>query len=136
MTLDLRRGFFVYFCSESNILEMATIVTNAGSLILNGATSVPKGGYVCKIESGNVQVISLCGKVNWSLPADTTIDGDSFADAEELLAELSSFSRGGTGPGPEPGDAVWGGITGTLSAQTDLQNALDDRSEERRVGKE
>lgn len=103
---------------------MATIVTNAGSLILNGATSVPKGGYVCKIESGNVHVVSLCGKVNWSLPADTTIDGDSFADAEELLAELSSFSRGGSGPGPEPGDAVWGGITGDMEDQTDLSAAL------------
>lgn len=43
--------------------------------------------------------------------------------SEARVAEMIENSEGGGG------GAVWGGITGTLSTQTDLQNALNNKSD-------
>ena len=53
---------------------------------------------------------------------------DGYADLEELydyfVAEIANQCGGGGGGG------TWGSITGTLSAQTDLQTALDGKVDE------
>lgn len=102
----------------------SVIVSNTGSLVLNdGSSTVPKGGYT--VSTSNDKVYVKSGSVTWTLDFnDTTLDGADYGSAKELASALSDFSRGGSGPGPEPGDAVWGGITGTLSDQTDLNTAL------------
>ena len=48
-------------------------------------------------------------------PGDT-LDPDCAPDTTDCIVQL-----------PTGGSAVWGGITGTLSDQTDLQDALDDK---------
>lgn len=112
----------------------SVIVSNTGSLVLNGGSStVPKGGYT--VSTSNDKVYVKSGSVTWTLDFnDTTLDGSSFGSAKALAAALSDFSRGGSGPGPEPGDAVWGGITGTLSDQLDLQIALNSKADSSSLG--
>lgn len=72
-----------------------TIVSNTGSLVLNGGSStVPKGGYTVSISNDKVYV--KCGTVTWNLDFnDTTLDGSSYASAKELAVALSNFSKGG-----------------------------------------
>lgn len=72
-----------------------TIISNTGSLVLNGGSStVPKGGYTVSVSNDKVYV--KCDTVTWSLLfSDTTLDGLSFASAKELAVALSNFSKGG-----------------------------------------
>jgi hypothetical protein len=106
---------------------MATIVTNANWLQIDGAR-LQKGKWDLTLTGAGVRLSDAGQSINIPYQG-TTIDGSPVSDAEELFAffESQGFKPGGSGPGPEPGDAVWGGITGTLSAQTDLQNALNGK---------
>lgn len=112
----------------------SVIVSNTGSLVLNdGSSTVPKGGYT--VSTSNDKVYVKSGSVTWTLDFnDTTLDGNDYGSAKELASALSDFSRGGSGPGPEPGDAVWGGITGTLSDQLDLQIVLNSKADSSSLG--
>lgn len=75
---------------------MATIISNEGSIILNGRSSISKGLIVADI-SDNIVIVEPKG---WKLDyTTTTIDGETFASAEEFLAKISSFSKGGGGTG-------------------------------------
>jgi hypothetical protein len=63
-------------------------------------------------HTGNLQPTDLieCTMMSGGVPTNTVITG----------AQIIAASGGG-------GGATWGGITGTLSAQTDLQGALDNK---------
>lgn len=75
---------------------MTTIISNEGSLILGGKSSISKGLILADIVGDLVIVQPRGWRLNYE---DTTIDGESFASSEELLAKISSFSKGGGGTG-------------------------------------
>lgn len=105
---------------------MATeILSNEGGLTLNGGKSgVSRGDYTLTVEqSGQTKVVALRsnnGKVNWTLnPIDTTVDGEDFETAEDLLIKLNSFRKGGgsTGEGVQS-------VNGNLVDNTDPNNPI------------
>lgn len=75
---------------------MNTIISNEGSLILNGGTStVPKGMFACTVTEDIVNVF-YGDIVHWKLDyKTTTVDSAECESAKELASLLSSFSRGG-----------------------------------------
>ena len=70
---------------------------------------------VAKLQPAVTKIENYAGSLDSAVP-EAPIDGKQYARKDAAWVEVS----GGSG-----GDAVWGGITGTLSAQTDLQAALD-----------
>ena len=54
---------------------------------------------------------------------DAPTDGKKYGRKDGNWIEIQEGGGGGGG-----GDAIWGDITGTLSNQTDLQNALDEKA--------
>lgn len=60
---------------------------------------------------------------NYDLDIDTTLGGDNASDyVVPSQKAIKAYVDNSTG-----GNVMWGNITGTLSNQTDLQNALDDK---------
>lgn len=93
------------------------IVSNEGSLVLDGRSSIPKGMFSTNISGSKVNV--TFGAVSWSLEYSTaTVDGESFDTAAELQIKLSSFKRGG---GDGAGVAS---VTGNLVDNTDPKNPV------------
>ena len=75
----------------------------------------------------NVSPVASSDKVqsaltNLGIP-DGFVANDVVPLLQQLVVALGNVTGGGGG-----GNAVWGDITGTLSNQTDLQNALDVKS--------
>lgn len=93
----------------------SVIISNSGSLVLNGgASTVPKGGYT--VSTSNEKVYVKSGSVTWTLDFnDTTIDGDSYGSVKELASAVSDFSRAGTGPGSGVQSVTGDGVGGTAS---------------------
>lgn len=92
---------------------------NNGTLTLASSSTL----YVVAKRSDGV-VSSATGTTNWNNQTDylrmgiATTDGVSITTWQDWREAYSSGGGGG-------GSAAWGGITGTLSDQTDLQTELD-----------
>lgn len=82
------------------------IISNGSSLVLAGRSSIPAGMFSATIF-GDFVTMSY-GPVSWKLDYNiTTVDGETFTDAQSLLDKISSFKRGGSsGSG-----ATWDSIT-------------------------
>jgi hypothetical protein len=90
-----------------------------------GKTVYDEYNSVFRLTEGLIEddqlVISYADSTNW-------VDDSASAYTE---ATLRTFLRENTGFSPASGGsgAAWGGITGTLSTQTDLQSELDDKQD-------
>jgi hypothetical protein len=90
-----------------------------------GKTVYDEYNSVFRLTEGLIEddqlVISYADSTNW-------VDDSAVAYTE---ATLRTFLRENTGFSPASGGsgAEWGGITGTLSTQTDLQSELDDKQD-------
>lgn len=74
--------------------------------------------------TGDVDVIYIDASKNTAYRYD--VDYYAISSAEvDIWGAMGSLSKGGGG-----GGASWGGITGTLSSQTDLQTALDAKQDD------
>lgn len=91
------------------------IISNSGSLVINGgSSSMPKGGYTVTTDGSLVYVKAIGSSTGWKLdPAETTLDGASFSTPQDLVTALSDFSRGGTGPGSGVQSVTGDGVGGT-----------------------
>lgn len=72
---------------------MAAIISNPGSLVLDGLSSIPRGSY--SVSSDEDKVYVHFGPVKWTIDLTTTIDGATAASIPELVSLISSFSKGG-----------------------------------------
>jgi len=84
------------------------------------------------LAGGTVRTANLISEV----PSSGSSNGEAWSVVEDdsLRVFYSDLSGGGPAwltikPGAGGGAAAWGDITGTLSAQTDLQSALDGKSD-------
>ena len=90
-----------------------------------GKTVYDEYNSVFRLTEGLIEddqlIISYADSTNW-------VDDSAVAYTE---ATLRTFLRENTGFNPASGGsgASWGGITGTLSTQTDLQDELDDKQD-------
>lgn len=90
-----------------------------------GKTVYDEYNSVFRLTEGLIEddqlIISYADSTNW-------VDDSASAYTE---ATLRTFLRENTGFSPASGGsgAAWGGITGTLSTQTDLQSELDDKQD-------
>ncbi|OGI93532.1 hypothetical protein A3A03_02290 [Candidatus Nomurabacteria bacterium RIFCSPLOWO2_01_FULL_40_18] len=100
-------GTLVVVASVSASTTIGLNIETGGSLLFNGSTS----GTV------TFQPASAAGTYTLTLPTD---DGT----ADQVLTTDGSGALSWTTPA---GGVAWGGITGTLSDQTDLQDALDTK---------
>ena len=92
---------------SGNMTVTGAITNPAVNDVITGATNLGVGeGISTGVTDFSLQLKSLSGGSNVTL----TADGD-------IITISAAGSTGGT--------TIWGGITGTLSDQTDLQNALD-----------
>lgn len=89
---------------------MTLITTNEGSIIFNSGTisSEPKGTLSCKVVGETIYIKALSGNTYSLSIEDTSLDGDTFENAQELLEALTSFKIGG-----DDGNGVilWSNIT-------------------------
>lgn len=98
---------------------------NNSRLFPIGKTVYDEYNSVFRLTEGLIEddqlVISYADSTNW-------VDDSASAYTE---ATLRTFLRDNTGFSPASGGsgAAWGGITGTLSTQTDLQSELDDKQD-------
>lgn len=98
---------------------------NNSRLFPIGKTVYDEYNSVFRLTEGLIEddqlVISYADSTNW-------VDDSAVAYTE---ATLRTFLRENTGFSPASGGsgAEWGGITGTLSTQTDLQSELDDKQD-------
>lgn len=117
-TSDMSSGI-PYFISNAdaavNLIIDAENGPSGGTINGAGTLSIPPYAWVELINnSGDVRVVAanLNSLVYGALP-DAASDGKTYGRKNGAWSEV--VSGGGT----------WGSITGTLSSQTDLQNALD-----------
>ena len=95
--------------------------------------SVPNDYYSCNFEllSDGTSIITWPANVSWVGNNPPVLP----ASGETLLVTLSTTDNGTNWTGIHSvggeggGEAVWGGITGTLSDQTDLQAELDGKED-------
>ena len=73
---------------------------------------------VAKLQPAVTKIENYAGSLDSAVP-EAPIDGKQYARKDAAWVEVSGGGGGGTTP------AVWGGITGPLSDQTDLQAALN-----------
>jgi hypothetical protein len=98
---------------------------NNSRLFPIGKTVYDEYNSVFRLTEGLIEddqlVISYADSSNW-------VDDSAVSYTE---ATLRTFLRENTGFSPASGGsgAAWGGITGTLSTQTDLQSELDDKQD-------
>lgn len=76
---------------------------------------------IAKLQPAVTKIENYAGSLDSAVP-EAPIDGKQYARKDATWVEVSG---GGGGTTPTPTPAVWGDITGTLSAQTDLQAALN-----------
>lgn len=89
---------------------MTVLITNEGSIIKDGTSSVPKGTFTLKTNvDGQVNLKSSNGEIEWLLNTPLTLDGVSISTPAELVNALSAFSRGGGGG--SGASVSWGDIT-------------------------
>ena len=78
------------------------------------------------ISEGQVEreqlIIPVSDAVNW-------VDNDGTNYTESTLRDFLRTNTGSSSLSSGGGGASWGGITGTLSTQTDLQDELDDKQD-------
>lgn len=109
---------------------MSIVINSVGRLtevIINGGqpyTREIKDLQVTKVSDTHVQIIPFdAGAIAIE---DITIDGDVPSDYDDLKTKLALvFPKASAGGGASD----WGDLGGTLSAQTDLQDALDDKAD-------
>jgi len=117
--------------------QVATVISNAAVLgkVLTGFTS--GAGTITATDTilQAIQKLNANDATNANLTGDVTSIGNATSyNANLPVSKLNSgtgassvtFWRGdGTWATPTAGSAAWGSITGTLSGQADLQNALN-----------
>lgn len=111
---------------------MIQIETVSNGVLFNGSLT-DKRGWVLSPSSDRTKVVltnRITGLSNSSEVTEVEVDGNTFADYDALVAALGSvlFRTGSPSPGTEQGAAEWGGITGALSNQTDLQDVLNGKA--------
>jgi len=108
------------------------------------------GNYVVVTDANNVDRVFPIGKTVYEETAGNFLISEGQVEREQLIIPVSDtvnwvdndgtnyteatfrdFLRTNTGFSPASGGsgATWGGITGTLSTQTDLQSELDDKQD-------
>lgn len=118
--------------SADSVTELASTVTaHTGNTVLHIPTTGTVGQVLTKTADGSTwQTIQTGsdGSVSYVLPAATASElggikvGTGLNIATDGTLSVSDASGGTTAEG------AWGSITGTLSNQTDLQTALDDKA--------
>jgi hypothetical protein len=109
-----------------------------------------EGNYVVVTDANNVDRVFPIGKTVYEETAGNFLISEGQVEREQLIIPVSDtvnwvdndgtnyteatfrdFLRTNTGFNPASGGsgATWGGITGTLSTQTDLQSELDDKQD-------
>lgn len=98
-----------------------------GGLVL-GCVLVGSGDSIG--ASTPVSVLSRGSSANTAVGTSVTVEGDLFYDdGADPSGKVSTGNADGTWSWVAPtGGAAWGSIAGTLSAQTDLQSALDTKA--------
>jgi hypothetical protein len=113
------------------MIQINNINDKAFEIIGFGKTEVKSKVYTCEVQGTKLMLRNandrddiLVEFLDYTL---YTVDSATFASIDLLQAALVDVvfkaASGGSG-------AVWGEITGTLSTQTDVQNALNDKQEE------
>tara|TARA_R110000764_G_scaffold4017_5_gene16602 strand:- start:2092 stop:3051 length:960 start_codon:yes stop_codon:yes gene_type:complete len=113
------------------MIQINNINDKAFEIIGFGKTEVKSKVYTCEVQGDKLMLRNandrddiLVEFLDYTL---YTIDSVTFASIDLLQAALVDVvfksAPGGSG-------AVWGEITGTLSTQTDVQSALNDKQEE------
>ncbi len=113
------------------MIQINNINDKAFEIIGFGKTEVKSKVYTCEVQGDKLMIRNandrddiLVEFLDYTL---YTIDSVTFESIDLLQAALVDVvfksAPGGSG-------AVWGEITGTLSTQTDVQNALNDKQEE------
>ena len=74
------------------------------------------------LQPRNLFAEDILNLANEIIAIETVLGIEPAGEYETVKEWLEALSEGG--------GAVWGGITGTLSAQTDLQSALDDKQDD------
>ena len=113
------------------MIQINNINDKAFEIVGFGKTEVKSKVYTCEVQGTKLMLRNandrddiLVEFLDYTL---YTVDSATFASIDLLQAALVDVvfkaASGGSG-------AVWGEITGTLSTQTDVQNALNDKQEE------
>jgi hypothetical protein len=110
---------------EVSNADLANDAVDTSKILNNSVTSE-------KIADGQVSSGDLAASsVNSSKISDGSITAEDIKDGTITAAKMAAgvLLTGETGPqGPAGEGGVWGSITGTLSSQTDLQDALNDKA--------
>jgi hypothetical protein len=124
-----------------NFCGQVSVKNSAGQIVIGGANT----GYACLQPMPNSNPLAWCTNgtcdfdlwvpfsptpvlvVNMPLPQTFTLGGIYSGDCTTGTVVIGYNSTGhpDCGPGGSGGSSVWGGISGVLSNQTDLQAALN-----------
>jgi len=113
------------------MIEINNINEKAFEIIGFGKKEIKSKVYTCEVQGTKLMIRNANNRedilVEFLDYTSYTVDSATFASIDLLQAALVDVvfkaASGGSG-------AVWGDITGTLSNQTDVQNALNDKQEE------
>lgn len=108
-----------YYCRRNGSWQLVPVETGSGS-------SLTEWGYITGVITDQSDLMTYFSTY---VPEIRTINGKSLDNNITLTA---------VDVGAMPSDTVvvsaWGGITGTLSDQTDLQDALDNKVDDTQIG--
>lgn len=94
------------------------------------SSMTPINGYVLAYDADTESLVWVengkGGSYTLPVASQSTLGGIKVGNGLSITEDGVLSATGGSGEG---GNGVWGEITGTLSDQTDLQNALDEKQE-------
>jgi len=125
-TLNLSGVFDTSVSNTSNPINKT-----GGTLTLNDCTLIPEATRNA-VEAATAQTVYSNGSTSaFDSHANVTFEGDFFYnDGTDATGNVATQNANGSWSwaAPAGGGGTWGSITGTLSAQTDLQAALDAKA--------